>query len=347
MEIDDDDGGGSNGGGGGDTTEQSSVSSFAQQSDGDYESDDRDFAPPAALCSPAVAGRISRQYSHVTTEELLPRVQGLVAAVVESELLALSEDETLLLLKHFSWDRRKLEERWFDDPDALRARCGVSASLDPPPLPHGALPGSSFFCTVTMEDTTYADADACACGHWFSGTAWCGHLSSAVLSYELALAATCPEAGCRELCRPRMMKRHLDGPQLARYWEWVSRSFAESSRAARWCPAPGCRFVVLHREGGAAGSSGEETEVTCGGGHAFCFACRESPPHRPASCAEVVRWRATEKDEGGNAKWLVAHTKPCPKCKKPIEKNQGCNHMVREGNGVKTGGVVRVAICAC
>ena len=32
--------------------------------------------------------------------------------------------------------------------------------------------------------------------------------------------------------------------------------------------------------------------------------------------------------ESENANWILANTKPCPKCKRPIEKNQGCMHMV-------------------
>ena len=31
--------------------------------------------------------------------------------------------------------------------------------------------------------------------------------------------------------------------------------------------------------------------------------------------------------ESGNLKWIYLNTKMCPKCRKPIEKNQGCNHM--------------------
>ena len=28
-----------------------------------------------------------------------------------------------------------------------------------------------------------------------------------------------------------------------------------------------------------------------------------------------------------NTRWLNRHTKKCPKCKSPIEKNNGCDHM--------------------
>ena len=31
--------------------------------------------------------------------------------------------------------------------------------------------------------------------------------------------------------------------------------------------------------------------------------------------------------ESENVTWIIANTKKCPKCRKPIEKNQGCNHM--------------------
>ncbi|CAN0923374.1 Probable E3 ubiquitin-protein ligase ARI7 [Linum grandiflorum] len=31
--------------------------------------------------------------------------------------------------------------------------------------------------------------------------------------------------------------------------------------------------------------------------------------------------------EAENVNWILAHTKQCPKCRKPIEKNQGCMHM--------------------
>jgi len=32
-------------------------------------------------------------------------------------------------------------------------------------------------------------------------------------------------------------------------------------------------------------------------------------------------------NESENITWILANTKNCPKCQKPIEKNQGCNHM--------------------
>jgi hypothetical protein len=95
----------------------------------------------------------------------------------------------------------------------------------------------------------------------------------------------------------------------------VDASCAHSCRY----PTVGCRYCVSYSEGGAQ-------DVQCLDGHRFCFACKTSA-HRPASCSEADKWMVREKDEGENAKWLLANTKPCPQCRKSIEKNQGCNHM--------------------
>ena len=40
-------------------------------------------------------------------------------------------------------------------------------------------------------------------------------------------------------------------------------------------------------------------------------------------------WEAKNSSDENNESWIKVNTKECPnpKCKLPIEKNQGCNHM--------------------
>ena len=44
-------------------------------------------------------------------------------------------------------------------------------------------------------------------------------------------------------------------------------------------------------------------------------------------CETVATWIRKNSAESENLNWILANTKPCPKCKRPIEKNQGCMHM--------------------
>ena len=39
------------------------------------------------------------------------------------------------------------------------------------------------------------------------------------------------------------------------------------------------------------------------------------------------KWVTKNSAESENLNWILANTKPCPKCCRPIEKNQGCMHM--------------------
>lgn len=43
----------------------------------------------------------------------------------------------------------------------------------------------------------------------------------------------------------------------------------------------------------------------------------------------VIQWDLKNSSESENVTWIIANTKQCPntKCQRPIEKNQGCNHM--------------------
>ena len=44
-------------------------------------------------------------------------------------------------------------------------------------------------------------------------------------------------------------------------------------------------------------------------------------------CETVKKWLIKNSAESENLNWIIANTKPCPQCKRPIEKNQGCMHM--------------------
>ncbi|PWA63556.1 Zinc finger, C6HC-type [Artemisia annua] len=48
----------------------------------------------------------------------------------------------------------------------------------------------------------------------------------------------------------------------------------------------------------------------------------------PLNCETVGKWVLKNTDEALNSNcWILLHTKPCPKCNRPIEKNNGCMNM--------------------
>lgn len=66
--------------------------------------------------------------------------------------------------------------------------------------------------------------------------------------------------------------------------------------------------------------------MSCRCGEKFCFKCGKED-HMPSTCDQLQKWVDKEASDSENFTWLRANTKPCPKCKTNIEKNQGCNHM--------------------
>jgi len=100
----------------------------------------------------------------------------------------------------------------------------------------------------------------------------------------------------------------------------------------KWCQNPRCEAVIL-TDVAASASKKDLDVVTCSFFQfKFCSKC-DFPNHQPCSCQHMKLWEQRggyieSSDEMRNTRRLIAlTTKPCPGCKKPIEKNGGCPHM--------------------
>lgn len=57
----------------------------------------------------------------------------------------------------------------------------------------------------------------------------------------------------------------------------------------------------------------------------YCFECAD-PVHDPVTCKQLETFKNHTDEE--SYLWIATNAKNCPGCKAPIEKNEGCNHMV-------------------
>jgi ariadne-1 len=100
--------------------------------------------------------------------------------------------------------------------------------------------------------------------------------------------------------------------------------YVNGNPLVKWCPATDCTDAVRVEDGFEVG--GMRIEVQCSNGHQWCFSCQDEW-HAPAMCDDVKKWRKKFLDDSETCNWLHANTRDCPKCKVPINKDGGCNHM--------------------
>src|SRR5207244_347985 len=96
----------------------------------------------------------------------------------------------------------------------------------------------------------------------------------------------------------------------------------------KWCSAPDCdyEFVVDSSYIG-------KIQCRCGRIYESCLQCGHED-HFPLPCDMIKRWISTC-EEKSSSNWVSCHTKNCPGCHKPIEKNAGCIHMTCKHEGCK------------
>jgi len=93
----------------------------------------------------------------------------------------------------------------------------------------------------------------------------------------------------------------------------------------RQCLRPGCSYGQLHEDGEKA------PLVRCGDcSFRMCYV-HNIPWHENQTCSEYTynlgRGGEKKREEEASQIAVAKLSKPCPSCRSPIEKNQGCDHM--------------------
>ncbi|CAN6225435.1 unnamed protein product [Urochloa humidicola] len=262
-------------------------------------------------------------YDFVTEDEVR-RCQDKVTSEI-SEVLSVPRGFAAALLRHCRWDPELLKNEWFSDEARVRAAVGLSPPAGQPDVPT-ALNDATLTCAICFDRHGPGGMRSAGCRtHFYCYECWRGYIHAAVGDGSRCLLLRCPDPGCPAPVVRELVDAAAGGEDRARYETFVVRSYVEegTSKYVRWCPGPGCTLAVRTHE---EGSSSRLSEVTCKCGHLLCFRCGEDG-HRPTPCETARAWSDKCRADGGTTSWVLENTKHCPKCRRAIEKNQGCNHM--------------------
>ncbi|CAA2988571.1 probable E3 ubiquitin- ligase ARI2 isoform X1 [Olea europaea subsp. europaea] len=248
----------------------------------------------------------------ITKESLLAAQREDLQRVMD--LISVREHHARTLLIHYRWDVEKLIAVYVEKGEGcMFAEAGVTlvgaVDLDLPEL------SSRVMCDICIDDVPVSDVSKMDCGHCFCNSCWTAHFivkikegqSKRIRCMAHKCNAICDEAVVRKL----VSKKH---PDLAEKFDrYLLESYIEDNKMVKWCPS------IPHCGNALRVENDEFCEVECSCGSQFCFSCL-SEAHSPCSCLMWEMWTKKCRDESE-----TVHTKPCPKCHKPVEKNGGCN----------------------
>ncbi|XP_061367272.1 probable E3 ubiquitin-protein ligase ARI7 isoform X1 [Gastrolobium bilobum] len=230
-------------------------------------------------------------------------------------VLSIPRVSASILLRHYNWSVSKVHDAWFADEDQVRKAVGL---LEKPvfqsPNPR------ELTCGICFENYPRARIETATCGHPYCFSCWAGYIGTSINDGPGCLMLRCPDPSCGAAVGQDMINLLASDEDKEKYSRYLLRSYIEDNKKTKWCPAPGCEYAVTFD----AGSGNYDVSCLCS--YSFCWNCTEEA-HRPVDCGTVARWILKNSAESENMNWILANSKPCPKCKRPIEKNQGCMHM--------------------
>ncbi|KAI3683425.1 hypothetical protein L1987_83928 [Smallanthus sonchifolius] len=259
-----------------------------------------------------LVSRQQKNYTVLKEDDILQRQEEDITTICS--VLSISRDFACMLLRRYNWNVSNVHEAWFADEDKVRKAVGLLDKTIKPPKAR-ELP-----CGICFESYPLDKISSAACGHPFCNTCWRAYISTSISDGPGCLTLRCPIPSCGAAVGVDMVSMLTSDEDKKKYRRYLLRSYIEDNRKTKWCPAPGCDCAVEFDLGSGS------YDVTCHCAYSFCWNCTEEA-HRPVDCDTVSKWIMKNSAESENMNWILANSKPCPKCKRPIEKNQGCMHM--------------------
>ncbi|XP_055345873.1 ankyrin repeat and IBR domain-containing protein 1-like [Paramacrobiotus metropolitanus] len=269
------------------------------------------------------------------------------------------------LLRNFAWSRQALLDSWFENPAQCCKNAGVKlpesfakrrkhGCYKPEDLELGSPKRTlqrkaDSMCPICAEDMPCEEEPVyLACEHDFCRNCWQQYLTIKIHNGNI-YPIVCPDSSCSVLVPCDVVEGLVSREVARKYLQFDIEAFVESNPNMKWCPFAGCGRAVCRPELPAPLSLdiphmkpplATSHAVDCGNGHYFCWEC-SGEAHEPSSCDKWTEWhqriidvrpeeiRGTHEalEEAANNLWLVTNSKPCPSCKSPIQKTDGCNHM--------------------
>ncbi|XP_044984053.1 probable E3 ubiquitin-protein ligase ARI1 [Hordeum vulgare subsp. vulgare] len=175
-------------------------------------------------------------------------------------------------------------------------------------------------CMVCFDEFSVGAVSTMECGHYFCNDCWTEHFKASVESGKKQIR--CMGVKCPVVCDEPVVQQLLARkyPDTARRFDrFLLESYLEGNDSVKWCPSvPHCGRAIR------VGAGERYCEVECPCGLGFCFACAAGA-HSPCPCTMWDMWEVKCNGESETVNWILANTKSCPKCFKPIVKDGGCN----------------------
>jgi ankyrin repeat/IBR domain-containing protein 1 len=260
------------------------------------------------------------------------------------------------LLQHYSWSQQLLIDSWLDDPVNT---CKVAKVQLPANVEDEAKEMMMSLRQISREERICEICgDVCleltsnTCGHKFCNECWQEYLRHQINQGKV-VNIKCPGYQCDDHVSQELVIKLLPTELDNKFSQFNIKTFIESHPHTRYCPHPGCERAIhlklLTNTGGEESTDGNNStsssgvdvilprNVDCGIGHFFCWSCSEDA-HDPCSCEIWKAWKeriqSIEADgleaniiKASSEAYVAKHSKPCPKCKRPIQRSDGCNHM--------------------
>lgn len=262
-----------------------------------------------------------KKYTVLSLKDISEREHNAIATVCN--VLSVSEVEAAILLRHFYWDISNVYDQWFANEEKVRN--GVGLFLHEPNVKEEE---NSIRCPICFDDYKMGDMKGLKyCGHRFCEECWRLYIHTSINNDGVGcLNLRCPNINPRcgaVVGQDMVFSLGLSEEDASKYTTYLVRSYVEQNRRVKWCPAPRCEYAVQID----VVTVNASREVVCNCSYKFCWNCLEEC-HCPVDCDTVKKWVSMiNEGESQNLYWIIGNSKPCPKCKRAIEKNSGCMRM--------------------